>query len=67
MNEKLYLYFIKPFEILRKCGKVSYRLALPSIISMIHSVSHASTLKRFHHDDSHVIQWKSIVFIKYVL
>ena len=54
---KLNLYFIRRFEILGNCGKVSYRLTFPSILSMVHPVFHVSMLKQYHHDDSYVIQW----------
>ena len=59
MKGKLNQYFIRRFEILGNCGKVSYRLAFPFILSMVHPVFHVSMLKQYHHDDSHVIQWDS--------
>ena len=47
------------FEILAKVGLVAYQLALPPNIK-VHNVFHVSILKKYVHDDSHVIDWNMI-------
>ncbi|XP_024628765.1 uncharacterized protein [Medicago truncatula] len=53
---KLTPYFIGPFEIIEKVGAVAYRIALPPLLSNLHSVFHVSKLKKYVYDPSHVIQ-----------
>ena len=48
-----------PFEILAKVGLVTYQLALPPNIK-VHNLFHASILKIYDHDVSHVIDWNVI-------
>ncbi|KAK8617188.1 hypothetical protein V6N13_117154 [Hibiscus sabdariffa] len=48
--------YIGPFEVLEKVGPVAYRLALPSKFDKIHNVFHASMLRRYRSDPSHVLE-----------
>ncbi|XP_047259572.1 uncharacterized protein LOC107841496 [Capsicum annuum] len=41
--------------------QVAYELALPPGLSAVHLVFHVFMLKRYHPDDSHVIQWDSVI------
>ncbi|PHU12387.1 putative disease resistance protein [Capsicum chinense] len=52
--------FIGPSEFLRRVDPVAYELDLPPGISAAHPVFLVSMLKRYHPDDSHVIQWDSM-------
>ncbi|XP_055830901.1 uncharacterized protein LOC129899930 [Solanum dulcamara] len=59
-KKKLIPRFIGPFEVLKKYGEVAHKLAFPPNLSGVHLVFYVSMLKRYRHDDSHVIQWDSI-------
>ena len=50
------LKFVRPFEILEKVGEVAYRLALPPVLSEVHSVFHVSMLRKYRSDPNHVIE-----------
>ncbi|XP_070003511.1 uncharacterized protein [Nicotiana sylvestris] len=52
---KLSPRFIGPYEILEKKGNVAYRLALPIELSFVHPVFHVSMLRKYIHDESHII------------
>ncbi|XP_019198291.1 PREDICTED: uncharacterized protein LOC109192160 [Ipomoea nil] len=52
---KLSRRFIGPYEILERIGNLAYRLALPMELERVHNVFHASQLKKYVHDPSHVI------------
>ncbi|KAA3484168.1 Retrotransposable element Tf2 protein type 1 [Gossypium australe] len=47
--------FIGPYDIIERIGPVAYRLAIPSELEKIHNVFHASILRRYKSDPSHVI------------
>ncbi|XP_072066928.1 uncharacterized protein [Arachis hypogaea] len=57
---KLNLRYIGPFEILDRIGAVTYRLALPSELSMIHPVFHVLMLRKYLPDPSHVLAPQAI-------
>ncbi|XP_070018242.1 uncharacterized protein [Nicotiana sylvestris] len=57
---KLSQRFICPFEVLRRVGKVAYKLALPPNLSGVHPVVHVSMLRRYHADLSHVLDFSVI-------
>ena len=52
--------FIRPYEVIGKVGPVAYRLALPPRLEKIHNVFHASMLRRYKSDPSHVISSETI-------
>ena len=56
---KLAPRYCGPFQILERIGPVAYRLAMPSHIQ-VHNVFHVSLLKRYIHDEKHVIHWQNI-------
>ena len=57
---KLSQRYIGPFEILDRVGNVSYRLALPPVLSHIHNVFHVSVLRKYMPDPSHVLEYEPI-------
>ena len=59
-KEKLSPYFIRPFEILERVGKVAYKLALPSSLASVHNVFHVSMLKKYIQNLSHVLSYKQL-------
>ena len=52
---KLSSRYIRPFEVLKRVGIVTYRLALPSSLSSVHAVFHVSMLKNYTSDPTHVV------------
>ncbi|XP_070018213.1 uncharacterized protein [Nicotiana sylvestris] len=52
--------FIEPYEILHRIGPVAYKLALPPELGKIHNVFHASMLRIYRSDPSHVLPIESI-------
>jgi hypothetical protein len=43
---KLAPRYIRPFQIIKRCGLVAYRLKLPEQLSAVHNVFHVSQLKK---------------------
>jgi hypothetical protein len=43
---KLSPHYIGPFPIIEKCGKVAYKLELPSSLVGVHDIFHVSQLKK---------------------
>ena len=43
---KLITYYMVPYKILQRVGKVAYELKLPSELSSVHPVFHISMLKK---------------------
>jgi hypothetical protein len=44
---KLSPHYIGPFPIIEKCGKVAYKLELPSSLVGVHDIFHVSQLKKY--------------------
>ena len=59
-NGKLSPRFIGSYEVIEKVGPVAYRLALPPELEKIHNVFHASMLRRYRSDLSHVVSLEVI-------
>ncbi|XP_050233184.1 uncharacterized protein LOC126681674 [Mercurialis annua] len=57
---KLSPRFIGPYKVIEKIGTVAYKLALPPELSQIHNFFHASMLRRYRSDPSHVLQVQPI-------
>ena len=58
-REKLALRNIRPFEILKRVGTVSYNALLMSL-SGVHEVFHVSMLRKYTPDPAHVVDWGKI-------
>ena len=52
---KLSPRFIRPFEILKRVGKIAYWLALPPSLSSVHEVFHVSMLRKYTPNPTHVV------------
>ncbi|XP_022962641.1 uncharacterized protein LOC111463059 [Cucurbita moschata] len=57
---KLSPRFIGPFEILDRVGAVTYRIALPSNLAVVHNVFHVSMLRRYTPYPTHVIEHETL-------
>ncbi|PNX69909.1 hypothetical protein L195_g056979, partial [Trifolium pratense] len=55
-SRKLTSRFIGPYQILKRVGKVAYRIALPPSLANLHDVFHVSQLRKYVRDPSHVIE-----------
>ena len=53
---KLSPRYIGPFQILRRVGNRAYELALPPSMDRIHLVFHVSMLRKYFHDESHILE-----------
>ena len=56
---KLAPHYCGPFEILSRIGQVAYQLTLPPNLR-VHNVFHISVLKKYVHDDTHVVNWNDV-------
>nr|GEV45177.1 putative reverse transcriptase domain-containing protein [Tanacetum cinerariifolium] len=57
---KLNLRYVRPFKVLTKVGKVSYKLELPQELSRVHHTFHVSNLKKCYADEPLVIVLEGI-------
>ena len=60
-RRKLAPGYIGPFEVLKRVGTITYRLALPPSLSGVHEVFHVSTLWKYTPDPDHVVEWGEII------
>ena len=60
-RRKLSLRYIGSFEILKRVGTITYRLALPPSLSGVHEVFHVSMLRKYTPDPTHVVDWGELV------
>ena len=58
---KLSPRYIGPFEVLKRVGTISFRLALLPILSSFHAVFHISMLRKYTPDSTHVVDWRELV------
>ncbi|XP_028801661.1 uncharacterized protein LOC114756883 [Neltuma alba] len=58
--KKLTPRFMGPYEILERVGLVAYQITLPPLLANVHNVFHASQLKKYHTDPSHIIELEEI-------
>ncbi|XP_070013968.1 uncharacterized protein [Nicotiana sylvestris] len=59
-KDKLSPRFIGTFEVLWRVGEVTYKLALPLSLAVVHSVFHVSMLWKYHGDPYHVLDFISV-------
>ncbi|KAL0409810.1 UNVERIFIED_CONTAM: Transposon Ty3-I Gag-Pol polyprotein [Sesamum radiatum] len=59
-RNKLKPRYIGPFEIIKRVGKVAYKLNLPPNTRRIHDVFHVSHLKKYYPDPSHILQLDTV-------
>ncbi|XP_024033103.1 uncharacterized protein LOC112095405 [Morus notabilis] len=57
---KLSPRYIGHFQIIKRIGKIAYRLALPPELATVHDVFHVSMLKKYTPDPSRVIEYEPI-------
>ena len=57
---KLSPRYVGPFEIIERIGEVAYQLVLPPVLSRLYDVFHMSMLKKYVHDPSYVLSYKSL-------
>lgn len=64
LKGKLSPRFVGPFESLEKVGTFAYRVALLPSLEKVHNVFHVSTLRKYVHDPSHVVEFELIQLAK---
>ena len=57
---KLSPRFVGPFEILKRIGKVAYKLALLPTLAGVHNVFHVSMLRKYILDPSHGLNYEPL-------
>ena len=54
---KIKPHFIGPFEILDRIGSVAYQIVLPPHLAEVHDVFHVSMLRKYLHDEGHIVDY----------
>ena len=54
------LRYIGHFEVLKKVGKVAYKLALPPAMARIHNVFYLSMLRKYIADPAHILKYPEV-------
>ena len=57
---KLSPRYIGPFQILRRIGDRAYKPALPPSMDKVYPVFHISMLRKYLHDESHVLEPQTV-------
>ncbi|KAK4727160.1 hypothetical protein R3W88_032077 [Solanum pinnatisectum] len=52
---KLSPYYVCPYQILKRTGKVSYELDLPNDLALMHLIFHVSLLKKYVGDPTSIV------------
>ena len=63
-KEKISPRFIKPFKILERIRKITYRLALSPDLASVHNIFHVSMLKKYIFNPSHILDQELIKIYK---
>ena len=58
---KLSSKYIRPFEVLKRVGTVSYRLALHLNLAGVHAIFYVSMLRKYTPNPTHVVEWGELV------
>ncbi|PWG75102.1 hypothetical protein DF186_14405, partial [Enterococcus hirae] len=59
-TKKLNPRYIKPFQIIKKIGLVTYQITLPPYLSNLHNIFHISQLKKYIPDKNHILQPETV-------
>ena len=59
-KKKLAPRYVGPYQILDSVGKVSYRVALPPLMSQVHLVFHISLLRKYVADPTHILPMQEV-------
>ncbi|XP_075096241.1 uncharacterized protein LOC142174359 [Nicotiana tabacum] len=57
---KLTPWYIGPFDILERVGKVAYKISLPPSLSSVHLVFYIFMIRKYHKDRSYVLDFISV-------
>ena len=61
---KLSPRYVGPFDILETISPLADRIALPPSLERIHNVFHISTLRKFVHNTSHIVELEPLTWKK---
>ena len=63
-KRKLSPRYVGPFDILETISPLADRIALPPSLERIHNVFHISTLRKFVHNTSHIVELEPLTWKK---